>query len=102
LLFSKNGGKGSLPQTGRLGDSIQTGADISPRLRLLVPAYFYSAGESLKQWDRLLESPDPTAVVVIANPDSGPGKVAYPDYVRAIDRARQRTHRSDALGRTYP
>src|SRR5262249_42620107 len=62
----------------------------SPTLRLLVPAYFYPAGESLAQWDRLLESPDPTTVVVIANPDSGPGKVADPNYVRVIDRARQK------------
>jgi hypothetical protein len=55
-----------------------------------VPAYFYPAGEGLAQWDRLLGAPDPAAVVIIANPDSGPGKGANPKYVQVIDRARQK------------
>jgi serine/threonine protein kinase len=86
----RNGDKGSLPTTSRPEDPAPAGADTPPRLRLLVPAYFYPAGEGLKHWDRLLEAPDPTSVVVIANPDSGPGKVTDPNFVRVIERARQK------------
>jgi hypothetical protein len=59
-------------------------------VRLLVLAYFYPAGDGLAQWDRLLEAPDPAAVVIIVNTASGPGKVADPNYVRIIGRARQK------------
>jgi serine/threonine protein kinase len=65
-------------------------ADTSLRLRLLVPAYFYPGGEDKAYWDRLLKAPDPAAVVIIVNADSGPGKVADPNYVHVIDRAQQR------------
>jgi hypothetical protein len=58
-------------------------------LRLLVPAYFYPAGEGLKQWDRLIDSASVAPVVAIANPDSGPGKVADANFVEVIDRARK-------------
>src|SRR5262249_38196114 len=61
-----------------------------PRLRLLVPAYFYPGGEGAAAWDRLLSVPRPDLVVVIANPDSGPGKMADPSYTQVFDRARQR------------
>src|SRR5207248_2165984 len=54
----------------------------APRLRLLVPAYFYPGGEGLAEWERLLNAPDPAAVVIIANTASGPGKVADPNFVR--------------------
>jgi hypothetical protein len=77
-------------KSGESGNPVPAGTDASPLLRLLVPAYFYPAAEGLAQWDRLLESPDPTAVVVIANPDSGPGKVADPNFVEVIDRARRK------------
>jgi hypothetical protein len=87
-VFFRNGGKGSPPPMGLTENPIP--ADASPRLRLLVPAYFYPAGEGQAQWDRLLESPDPAAVVIIANPDSGPGKVADSNFARVIDRARQK------------
>jgi serine/threonine protein kinase len=59
-----------------------------PRLRLLVPAYFYPGGEGEAEWDRLLATPDPALVVIIANPASGPGKKADPKFVRVIERAR--------------
>lgn len=62
----------------------------SPRLRLLVPAYFYPAGEDMAHWDKLLQAPDPAAIVIIANTASGPGKVADPNYVRIIGLARQK------------
>jgi serine/threonine protein kinase len=65
-------------------------AAASLRLRLLVPAYFYPAGDGLAQWDRLLETPDPAAVIIIVNAASGPGKEADPNYVRVIGRARQK------------
>lgn len=62
----------------------------SPRLKLMVPAYFYPAGDGLAQWDRLLETPDSAAVVIIVNTASGPGKEADPNYHRVIGRARQK------------
>lgn len=34
-----------------------TGSAQSPKLRILVPAYFYPSGNGLKEWDRLLRSP---------------------------------------------
>jgi hypothetical protein len=57
---------------------------------LLVPAYFYPGGEDMAQWDKLLNAPDPAAVVIIVNTASGPGKVADPNYAQVIDRARQK------------
>jgi tRNA A-37 threonylcarbamoyl transferase component Bud32 len=65
-------------------------AASTPRLRLLVPAYFYPAGAGSAEWRRLLKAPDPAAVVIIVNPDSGPGKAADPNYARVIDRARDK------------
>lgn len=49
-------------------------AQPSSAVRLLVPAYFYPAGEGLAEWKRLLESAERAPVVAIVNPDSGPGK----------------------------
>ncbi|HVW00951.1 MAG TPA: spherulation-specific family 4 protein, partial [Planctomycetaceae bacterium] len=43
-------------------------------IRLLVPAYFYPAGEGLVAWKKLIASAEQTPVVAIVNPDSGPGK----------------------------
>jgi serine/threonine protein kinase len=65
-------------------------ASASPpaRLKLLVPAYFYPAGEGLGQWDRIIDSPAAAATVAIVNPNSGAGKAADPNYVRVVDRAR--------------
>jgi serine/threonine protein kinase len=60
------------------------------RLRLLVPAYIYPADEGLAEWDRIIESPAAAATVVIANPDSGPGKAVDPNYTKVIGRARDR------------
>jgi hypothetical protein len=59
-------------------------------LRLLVPAYFYPAKEGLEQWDRLLGSPAAGETVVVANPNSGPGATADPNYTRVLERARQK------------
>ena len=49
--------------------------------RLLVPAYFYPAGDGLKDWKTLLDSAAAVPTVAIVNPDSGPGKRADPNYV---------------------
>jgi hypothetical protein len=78
-------GKHGPPDEGRPGEPPPGAA---PRLRLLVPAYFYPAGEGLAQWERLLKVPEPASVVLIANPDSGPGKDADPNFVKVLNQAR--------------
>ena len=57
-----------------------TAADPSakPRTTLLVPAYFYPAGDGLQHWDDLLAAADRVPIVAIVNPASGPGKAADP------------------------
>jgi hypothetical protein len=62
----------------------------APRLRLLVPAYFYPGGEGLAEWERLLGAPEPAAIALIVNAASGPGKAADPNFARVIDRAREK------------
>jgi hypothetical protein len=70
------------------GGTPAPGPSAAPRLRLLVPAYFYPAGDGLAEWNRLIESSAPAATVVIANPASGPGEKADPNYVKILERAR--------------
>ena len=67
----------------------QEKAESSPHVRLLVPAYFYPAGDGLKHWDRLLAAADKVPVVAIVNPASGPGKKADANYVKLLERARK-------------
>ena len=55
-------------------------AGEEPPLRLLVPAYFYPAGDGLKEWNRLLASAARAPITAIVNPDSGPGKKADENY----------------------
>jgi hypothetical protein len=59
----------------------------APRLRLLIPAYFYPSGDGLKDWDRLLDSPVHADLVAIVNPADGPGDKADPNYVKIMERA---------------
>lgn len=54
-------------------------------VRLLVPAYFYPAGEGLAAWKRLVASADRAPIVAVVNPDSGPGRRADENY-RAVFR----------------
>ncbi len=58
------------------------------RTRLLVPAYFYPAGDGLKQWQALIAGHDRARgveVVAVVNINSGdPGKAVNPDYARVI------------------
>jgi hypothetical protein len=60
-----------------------------PRVRLLVPAYFYPAGEGLKDWERLFTGSAQVPIVAIVNPASGPGKDADANYVKLLQRAKE-------------
>jgi len=55
--------------------------------RLLVPAYFYPAGDGLKEWDRLIESSKKVPIVAVVNPSSGPGDQLNPEYAAVLKRA---------------
>lgn len=52
----------------------------APATKLLVPAYFYPAGDGLKTWHTLLDTAKKAPVVAIVNPDSGPGKAVDANY----------------------
>jgi hypothetical protein len=65
------------------------GADEESRIRLLVPAYFYPAGEGAREWDRLLESPARSRIVAIVNPASGPGRAVDPNYAAIFEKAKR-------------
>jgi hypothetical protein len=43
-------------------------------LKMLVPAYFYPAGDGLLEWDKLIEAAKTTDIIAIMNPNSGVGK----------------------------
>jgi hypothetical protein len=51
-----------------------------PRLQLLIPAYFYPGGDSLRAWQRVIEAAARVPIVTIANPGNGPGEQRNPDY----------------------
>lgn len=57
--------------------------------RLLVPAYFYPAGEGLTHWNGLIAAADKARITAIVNPATGPGKQADPNYVDVIGRAQK-------------
>ena len=69
----------------------------APRLRLLVPAYFYPAGDGSKDWDRLFAASATVPIVAIVNPASGPGKKAAPNYLELFAKA-QRTEKITLIG----
>ena len=62
-----------------------------PLTRILVPAYFYPAGEGLSTWNQLIDSHDPgqkIEIVAIANINSGKvGTKLDPNYADVIRRA---------------
>jgi hypothetical protein len=58
-----------------------------PAVRVLVPAYFYPAGPGREAWDRLTAAASRAKIVAIANPATGPGKAADPNYRDVIERA---------------
>src|SRR5205823_4728001 len=78
---------GTTPPAEPGGPAVAVG---EPRMRLLVPAYFFPGGPGRADWERLLESPDPASVVVIANPASGPGVAYDRAYAEVFGRARRR------------
>jgi serine/threonine protein kinase len=81
------------PPTGQVeppGNQPAAKAGGSAPLRLLVPAYFYPAGDGLRQWERIIESPAAGVTVVIVNANSGPGKAADASYAKILERARER------------
>lgn len=49
-------------------------------VQLLVPAYFYPAGDGLQSWQRLIDAADKARIVTVANPANGPGDQRNPDY----------------------
>ena len=63
-------------------------SDSRSQLQLLVPAYFYPAGQGLIYWNQLIDAAGQVPVTAIVNPASGPGTNADPAYRTLIDRAR--------------
>jgi hypothetical protein len=72
-----------------LGLALSAGAapPKPPKMSLLVPAYFYPAGQGLKDWDRMIASASVGPITAIVNPASGPGQAVDPNYVTVVDRA---------------
>jgi hypothetical protein len=62
-------------------------AVATPKLHLLVPAYFYPSGAGMRSWQRLMEAASRVQVVAIANPSSGPGEQQDPEYSHVIEAA---------------
>ncbi len=73
----------------RLKESVRSASAsaLTPRLQVLVPAYFYPLGAGLKAWQHLIEAASKIKIVAIANPSSGPGDQRNSDYYQIIERA---------------
>jgi len=69
----------NLPATGHIPGS--------SRLKILVPAYIYPAGDGRTDWDRLIAAATKVEIVAIANPDSGPGSERNIDYATIFTEA---------------
>jgi len=69
--------------------SVANAADSLPKMRLLVPAYFYPAGKGEKEWERLLAAPEEAGVVAIVNPASGPGRRVDANYTKVLEQAKK-------------
>jgi serine/threonine protein kinase len=59
-------------------------------IRLLIPAYVYPGDEGIAEWNRVIDSAAAAQTVLIANPDSGPGKAEDSNYTRVLNRASDR------------
>ena len=68
---------------------IVTASDPPPKMRLLVPAYFYPAGKGDKEWERLLAAPQEAGVVAIVNPASGPGRRVDANYTNVLKQTKK-------------
>ena len=67
-----------------------SGGPSRPRLKLIIPAYFYPSGPGLKQWEKLIEAAAQVPIVAVVNPASGPGEMVNPDYGSIVRRAARR------------
>ena len=80
-----------VPATIHFAAADDTNPDRKPTTKLLVPAYFYPAGEGLRTWNRLIESHAPDdriEIVAIANINSGNvGTTIDSNYADVIGRA---------------
>jgi hypothetical protein len=56
---------------------------------LLVPAYFYPAGDGAMHWKRLLASASQAPIVAVVNPASGPGKKTDANYLKVFTQAKK-------------
>ena len=65
----------------------EAAGDAPSAVRLLVPAYFYPAGNGAKEWEKLIAAADRMPVVAIVNPASGPGRRVDPNYTTILERA---------------
>jgi len=65
-------------------------AAVTPKLQLLVPAYFHSAGLGLQAWQRLMEAASKIKMVAIVKPSSGPGDQRNADYSSILPAARDK------------
>jgi hypothetical protein len=55
-----------------------------------VPAYIYPEADGRKEWQRLMDAASKVDVVVIVNPDSGPGIERNSDYTAVFSESRIR------------
>lgn len=81
---------GSAQPTMTSEQPIQTLEATTPKLQLLVPAYFYPAGPGLQAWQRLIEAASKIKIVAIVNPSSGPGDHRIADYASILPAAREK------------
>ena len=56
----------------------------APKMGIIVPAYFYPAGEGEKEWTRLAAVAKTMPLVVIIDPDNGPGTRVDPNYQKVL------------------
>lgn len=63
-------------------------APVRASVELIVPAYFYPAGEGLAHWNALNLAAARVGLNVILNVDSGPGKSVDPNYQVAVQALR--------------
>lgn len=69
------------------GGDVRAQAKSSAEIKLFVPAYFYPAGEGLKEWQKLIAASKEVSIVAVANPASGPGDRTDANHDKIISRA---------------
>jgi hypothetical protein len=58
---------------------------LTPKLQLLVPAYFYPGGPGMRSWQRMMAAASKVQIVAVANPGSGPGEQPDKEYLQIIE-----------------